>query len=91
MKVKMVDAQIIDLLGGAIKVSKQMDVSVQAVHKWKREGIPAGKLVMMAAQIEKESHGLVTRKDLFPQSYQVIWPELQWEQFAGLVVVRLVL
>ena len=76
MKVKMVDAQIIDLLGGAIKVSKQMDVSVQAVHKWKREGIPAGKLVMMAAQIEKESHGLVTRKDLFPQSYQVIWPEL---------------
>jgi hypothetical protein len=77
MKVKMVDAQIIDLLGGAIKVSKQMDVSVQAVHKWKREGIPAGKLVMMAAQIEKESHGLVTRKDLFPQSYQVIWPELQ--------------
>lgn len=77
MKVKMVDAQIIDLLGGAIKVSKQMDVSVQAVHKWKREGIPAGKLVMMAAQIEKESHGLVTRKDLFPKSYQVIWPELQ--------------
>ncbi len=77
MKIKMVDAQIIDLLGGAIKVSKQMDVSVQAVHKWKREGIPAGKLVMMAAQIEKESHGLVTRKDLFPQSYQVIWPELQ--------------
>ena len=77
MKVKMVDAQIIDLLGGAIKVSKQMDVSVQAVHKWKREGIPAGKLVMMAAQIEKESHGLVSRKDLFPQSYQVIWPELQ--------------
>ena len=77
MKIKMVDAQIIDLLGGALKVSKQMDVSVQAVHKWKREGIPAGKLVMMAAQIEKESHGLVTRKDLFPQSYQVIWPELQ--------------
>jgi DNA-binding transcriptional regulator YdaS (Cro superfamily) len=77
MKVKMVDAQMIDLLGGALKVSKQMDVSVQAVHKWKREGIPAGKLVMMAAQIEKESHGLVTRKDLFPQSYQVIWPELQ--------------
>ncbi len=77
MKVKMVDAQIIDLLRGAIKASKQMDVSVQAVHKWKREGIPAGKLVMMAAQIEKESHGLVTRKDLFPQSYQVIWPELQ--------------
>ena len=77
MKIKMVDAQMIDLLGGALKVSKQMDVSVQAVHKWKREGIPAGKLVMMAAQIEKESHGLVTRKDLFPQSYQVIWPELQ--------------
>jgi hypothetical protein len=77
MKLKMSDAQMIDLLGGAKTISKQMDVSVQAAHKWKREGIPSGKLVMLAAQIERESKGLVSRKDLFPQSWHQIWPELQ--------------
>jgi hypothetical protein len=28
--------------------------------------------------LEQESKGLVTRKDLFPESYQLIWPELRW-------------
>jgi DNA-binding transcriptional regulator YdaS (Cro superfamily) len=33
--------------------------------------------MLIAATIEKESHGLVTRKDLFPDTWQLIWPELQ--------------
>jgi hypothetical protein len=27
--------------------------------------------------LEQESKGLVSRKDLFPDSYQLIWPELR--------------
>jgi DNA-binding transcriptional regulator YdaS (Cro superfamily) len=33
--------------------------------------------MLIAATIEKESAGLVTRKDLFPKSWHIIWPELQ--------------
>jgi hypothetical protein len=40
--------------------------------------------------LEQESKGLVSRKDLFPDSYQLIWPELWWEQFAGFLAVLLV-
>lgn len=30
----------------------------------------------LAVTIEKESHGAVTRKDLFPEKWPLIWPEL---------------
>jgi hypothetical protein len=32
--------------------------------------------LFLAARIEKESHGLVNRKDLFPKNFWLIWPEL---------------
>jgi hypothetical protein len=32
--------------------------------------------MFLAARIEKESHGLVTRKDLFPNNFWLIWPEM---------------
>jgi len=31
----------------------------------------------LAATLEKESHGLVSRKSLFPLTYKLIWPELE--------------
>jgi hypothetical protein len=34
-------------------------------------------MVMLAATLEKESHGLITRKALFPKTYKFIWPELE--------------
>ena len=68
---------MIELLGGVKKVSKKFNISVQAVYKWQREDeIPADKLMMLAAMVEKESHGLVTRKDMFPNHWSWIWPEL---------------
>jgi len=74
----MTDAQMIDLLGKPAKVAKLCGVTVQAVCQWRNNNsIPAGPLMLIAATIEKESHGLVTRKDLFPNSWQIIWPELQ--------------
>jgi hypothetical protein len=32
--------------------------------------------MLLGARIEKESHGLVTRQDLFPKNFYLIWPEL---------------
>ena len=68
---------MISLLGGVKAVSRKTGVSVQAVNKWKLENnIPVDKLMMLAALIEKESHGLVTRQDMFPKSWMWVWPEL---------------
>jgi len=67
---------IIKLLGGCTRVSKMVGVSVPAVSMWQNGEIPMDKLVMLAATLEKESHGLITRKSLFPKNYRLIWPEL---------------
>ena len=76
MRVNFTDSQIINLCGGTAKVSRACNVSMAAVSQWKTVGIPADKMVYLAATIEKESCGLITRKDLFPNSFQLIWPEL---------------
>ena len=68
---------IIKLLGGCTRVSKLVGVSVPAVSMWQNGEIPHDKLVMLAATLEKESHGLITRKGLFPTNYRLIWPELE--------------
>jgi DNA-binding transcriptional regulator YdaS (Cro superfamily) len=67
---------IIKLLGGCTKVSKLVGVSVPAVSMWQNSEIPMDKLVILAATLEKESHGLITRKSLFPNNHKLIWPEL---------------
>ena len=68
---------IIKLLGGPTRISKLVGTSVAAVSMWQNGEIPHDKLVMLAATLEKESHGLVTRKALFPNTYKLIWPELE--------------
>ena len=74
----MTDAQMIDLLGKPAKVAKLCGVTVQAVCQWRNNNaIPAAPLMLIAATIERESHGLVSRKDLFPDTWALIWPELQ--------------
>ena len=67
---------IIKLLGGCTKVSKLVGVSVPAVSMWQNSEIPMDKLVILAATLEKESHGLIPRKSLFPNNHKLIWPEL---------------
>ena len=77
MNLNLTHQQMIGLLGGVKAVSRKTGVSVQAVNKWKLQGaIPIDKLMMLAALIEKESHGLVTRQDMFPKSWMWVWPEL---------------
>ena len=77
MKLKLTDSAIIDLLGGTTKVAKLVGVSPNAVSMWRKNNIPASQYAFLGATLEKESHGLITRKDLFPQSWHLIWPELQ--------------
>jgi DNA-binding transcriptional regulator YdaS (Cro superfamily) len=77
MNLNLTHQQMIGLLGGVKAVSRKTGVSVQAVNKWKlQDTIPVDKLMMLAALIEKESHGLVTRQDMFPKSWMWVWPEL---------------
>ena len=74
----MTDSQLIDMLGRPAKVAKLCGVTVQAVCQWRnKDQIPAAPLMLIAATIERESHGLVTRKELFPDTWHIIWPELQ--------------
>jgi len=68
---------IIRLLGGPTKVSKMLGISVPAVSMWQNGDIPHDKMVILAATLEKESHGLISRKSLFPDTYELIWPELK--------------
>jgi DNA-binding transcriptional regulator YdaS (Cro superfamily) len=71
---------IINILGGATKVAKLCGVSVPAVSMWQKSDIPRDKLIFLAATLERETNGLITRKSLFPNTYGVIWPELQSHQ-----------
>jgi DNA-binding transcriptional regulator YdaS (Cro superfamily) len=70
------DAQMIGILGGAKTVANLFKIDQAAVNQWKVNGIPLNRLVFLAAEIEKKSNGLVTRKDMFPKLVLYVWPEL---------------
>ena len=76
MSINFTDDQIISLLGGTKKVARMCSVAPPAVTQWRTRGIPHGQLIFLAARLEQKSHGLVTRKDLFPKSWHFVWPEL---------------
>jgi hypothetical protein len=76
MSLKLTENAILDLLGGTAKVSRMCKCDPATVSTWRIRGIPHGQLLFLAARIEKESHGLVTRQDLFPTNWYLIWPEL---------------
>ena len=77
MSINFTDDQIISLLGGTKEVARMCSVAPPAVTQWRTRGIPHGQLLFLAATLEKQSHGLVTRKEMFPSSWHLIWPELQ--------------
>ena len=68
---------IIKLLGGCTKVANMVGVTVPAVSMWQNSEIPQDKLMFLAAELEKQSAGLITRKELFPKTWHFIWPELK--------------
>ena len=76
MTLKLTEHALLQLLGGTNKVAKMCNVEPAAVSQWRKNGIPREQLLFLAARIEKESHGLVTRQDLFPNNWYLVWPEL---------------
>jgi DNA-binding transcriptional regulator YdaS (Cro superfamily) len=75
-KLKLTDTAIIDLLGGTAQVARMCKVDPAAVSAWKVRGIPADRFMFLGARIEEVSNGLVTRQDIFPTNFWLIWPEL---------------
>lgn len=67
------DAQLIDLLGGVTAVARLLGIAPSSVSGWK--AIPIDRKIRLA--VIAEDLGLVTRKELFPDSYQDIWIELR--------------
>lgn len=57
---------------GLTATAGMLSVSVQRLANWIERGVP----VEQCAAIEMATNGRVTRKDLRPNDWQSIWPEL---------------
>jgi DNA-binding transcriptional regulator YdaS (Cro superfamily) len=68
--------ELFSILGGPTKIAKICGISVPSVSMWRNTGVPTNRLVFLAAEIEKATDGVITRKSLFPENYNTIWPEL---------------
>lgn len=68
--------ELFSILGGPTRIAKLCGISVPSVSMWRNTGVPTARLVFLAAEIEKATKGEITRKTLFPENYNVIWPEL---------------
>lgn len=77
--------KIIEVLGGPAAVAKRLCIKVPSVYGWvsSEAGIPDARLIELGADIE--AAGLYTRKQIRPNDWQLIWPELanQTEVVAG--------
>lgn len=66
--------QLIELLGGTTEVAKALGIKPPSVSGWKLSRIPDDKLIRLA--VIAESRGVASRKELFPDTWQQLWPEL---------------
>ena len=57
--------QAIEAVGGVAVVAVQLNVSRQAVYKWRAKGLPAERVL----SIEKLTQGRISRHDLRPDIY----------------------
>lgn len=67
------DQQLIDALGGVNAVARLLEITPASVSGWK--AIPQDRKIRLA--VKAEDLGVSTRKRLFPNDYQEIWPELR--------------
>lgn len=71
----MTHIEIIDALGGTLAVASLTGIKPPSVSEWRQRGrIPDDKLIRIAPVAE--ARGVVTRKELFPDDWHLIWPEL---------------
>ena len=62
-----------DLIGAA-NMARHLGVTPQAVNAWKKERRPFP--VERCTAVEQITDGKITRKELRPDDWYVIWPEL---------------
>ena len=60
------------LLGGRAGLAKRLRVTPAALGNWKVRGVP----IEHCPAIERATSGAVTRRDLRPEDWREIWPEL---------------
>lgn len=60
------------VVGSQSKLANALGVTQQNISYWKSSGMP----VEYGAAIEAATKGVVTRKALFPLTWQNYWPEL---------------
>lgn len=59
-------------LGGLRRLAESVGVSLQTISHWRTRGTPIERCVA----IETATSGAVTRRDLRPDDWHHIWPEL---------------
>lgn len=63
----------VEVVGGVSRLAEMVGVSSSAPSMWKARGrVP----VEHCAAIERATGGVVTRRDLRPDDWAAIWPEL---------------
>ena len=62
----------IQICGGLTALAEKIGSSTARVGNWRARGVP----VEHCLSVEKATNGEVTRKDLRPDDWQNIWPEL---------------
>lgn len=64
-----------DWFGGVTAFAKELGISPQLAHSWaiKRQAVP----IIRCVEIEELTGGMVTRKQLRPDDWHLIWPELR--------------
>ena len=67
---------LIDFLGGTNAVAELFDIKPPSVTQWRECGIPRSRLFVLAPIAEKREGTQWTRKSLFPNDWQTLWPEL---------------
>jgi len=60
--------------GGVTRLAFAIGVTQSAISNWKARGTMPNAVYCTA--IERATNGLVTRRDLRPQDWYLIWPEL---------------
>lgn len=74
------------ILGSQVALASFLGVTKAAVNQWKTEGrqVPP----KHCPQIERATGGQVTRQDLRPDDYWLIWPDLPAPAQAGAAEAR---
>ena len=67
-------SELIDRLGGTASVARILGIKSPSVTAWRIGGIPDDKLIRLARIAEQS--GIATRKQLLPNVWQQIWPDL---------------